>query len=228
MLDLFGTLVDAPTATDRRVAAERLAAAAGAQTDEVESYLIESWQRRHDGTLPTVEAVAADLIDAVHGAPSAAGQIAGELTDLGRERIVRVDASVIGVLALLRSAGLRIGILTDAAPEIAAAWQARPLAPTVDAVVFSSTFGATKPNAGLYQHLLAALRASAPEALYCGDGGGSELDGAAALGMRVVRVRRRGPRDALAFGQGQWNGPVIDSVEQLPVFLGLGLETTTG
>lgn len=52
-----------------------------------------------------------------------------------------------------------------------------------------------------------------------GDGGGDELRGALAAGMATVAVRRRGPINALAFGDTDWSGPVLDTAEHVPAYL---------
>ena len=127
VLDLFGTLIDAPTAEERRNAAIRLAGAARADADDVERYLIDSWQPRHDGTLTNVEAVADDLVRAVVAEPSRTTGVAEELTKLGRERLRQGDPSVLDTLTTLRLAGARIAVLSDAEPEVGlAARRARP------------------------------------------------------------------------------------------------------
>lgn len=226
VLDLFGTVVDAPTLAERRGAATRLAGAARADTDDVERYLISSWGARHDGSLENADAVADDLIQAVGAELSTTGRVVDELTALGQERLCRVDDSVVATLGRLRRAGLAIGVLSDAAPEIAAAWPHGPLDPLVDVAVFSCGLGAIKPDPVLYQHVLATLEVDAAHVVYCGDGGGNELNGALAAGMRPIAVQRRGEDDALAYGATPWAGPAIGSVEKLPAYLGLGVHTT--
>lgn len=226
VLDLFGTLIDAPTPAERRGAATRLAVAAHADADDVERYLIQSWRARHDGSLGTVDAVAADLVRAVGAELSTAGRVVEGLTALGQERLCRMDDSMVAALGRLRRAGLAIGVLSDASPETAATWPHGPLESLVDVAVFSCGLGAIKPNPVLYQHVLAALEMDAAHVLYCGDGGGNELNGALAAGMRPIAVQRRGEDDALAYGATSWAGPAIGSVEALPAYLGLPLQTT--
>lgn len=47
----------------------------------------------------------------------------------------------------------------------------------------------------------------------------AELRVAVAVGMAAVAVRSRGRADALAFGNTDWPGQVLDSVEQVPAYL---------
>jgi len=221
VLDLFGTLVDAPAAADRRDAAIRLARAAHSDVDETERYLVRSWRARHDGTLRTTEDVADDLVGSVCGRRGASRRVAATMLGLARRRLGGVDPSVLATARALRDQGTRLGLLSDASPEIAEAWPQSPLAPFFSVAVFSSTSGAVKPDRRLYREVTRSLGVPPDQALFCGDGGGDELAGAAAVGMRALRVNRRGPAGALAFGEGHWSGPSIAAVEALPDYLGL-------
>lgn len=218
VFDLFGTLVVAPTADDRAVAASRLSSVSGRDAAMIERYLRDTWAIRHDGRLPTVRELATHLVRAIHATASAIDTVAAELYALGRSRLVTA-ASVLRSLRLLHDAGIRLGVLSDASAEIATAWQAGPLAAVVDAAVFSCWAGALKPDQRLYACLLSTMGVRAREALYVGDGGGDELRGALTAGMVAVGVRRRGPAGTLAFGETDWLGPMLDTVENVPSYL---------
>lgn len=218
VLDLFGTLVAAPTSEERASASSQVAAVAGCDTATVESYFRDTWHRRHDGTLPTLADLAAHLVHVVHGPGAAVGPVAGKLRILGRARLAPAP-SVVYALKSLRGQQLRLGILSDASAEIVAAWPSSPLAALVDATVFSCTAGAVKPDPRLYGRICADLDVPADQVLYVGDGGGDELRGALAAGMAAVAVRRRGPTNALAFGDTDWSGPVLDTAEHVPAYV---------
>jgi putative hydrolase of the HAD superfamily len=123
------------------------------------------------------------------------------------------------VLTTLRRNGFRLGVLSDASPEIAAAWPAGPIAALVDAAVFSCETGCTKPDQRLYAGISNALGTPAHRTVYVGDGGGNELRGALDFGMTAVAVHRRGSTDGLAFGTTPWTGSVIGGVEQVSSYL---------
>lgn len=219
MLDLFGTLVTAPTPEERARAASRLAAVVGCDTTTVERYFRDTWHVRHDGTLPTLADLAAHLVCAVHGPDAAVRPVADELRALGQARLVPAP-SVVYALQSLLSKRVRLGVLSDASAEIAAAWPSSPLAALVDAAVFSCDAGAVKPDQWLYARICDELDVPSDRTLYVGDGGGDELRGALAAGMAaVVAVRRRGPTNALAFGDTDWSGPVLDAAEHVPAYL---------
>lgn len=218
VLDLFGTLVDAPTSLDRAHAAERLAGAAGCQAPQVEHYLMDTWLVRNVGVLPTVPELAGHLLAAVGGAAGAAGSVEGELRALGRARL-GPDTSVMLALASLRDQGLRLGVLSDASAEVAEGWSDSPFSALVHIAVFSCQAGCVKPDQRLYRRVSAELDVPANRVVYVGDGGGDELRGARQAGMTPVAVNRRGPDGALAFGHTGWSGPALATVEQVPAFL---------
>lgn len=126
-------------------------------------------------------------------------------------------------LEALRRSGLRLGLLSDAAPDVAEAWDRSVLAPQFDVALFSCREGALKPARHLYTGILERLGSTAESVLYCGDGGGSELVGALRCGMRAVRVERRGGIAALAFDDQakSWQGVTLRSIEDLPTWLGV-------
>ncbi|MGH3569858.1 MAG: HAD family hydrolase [Pseudonocardia sp.] len=218
VFDLFGTLVTAPTPHERAYAASRLASAVGCEGAMVERYFRDTWQIRHDGTLPTLTDLAAHLVRNVHGPDAAVGLVADELRALGKVRLVPAP-SIIYALKSLHSNGLRLGVLSDASAGIATAWTRSPLAALVDAAVFSCQARAVKPNQQLYSRIRDELDVQPDRTLYVGDGGGDELRGALAAGMAAVAVRRRGPTNTLAFGDNDWSGPILDAAEHVPAYL---------
>lgn len=94
MLDLFGTLVTAPTPAERHHAADRLAGVIGCTPQAVEGYFLDTSQIHHDGTLATVPILAAHLVRAVGGQASAVNPVTEELHVLGRTRVVPSDSVI--------------------------------------------------------------------------------------------------------------------------------------
>lgn len=214
IFDLFGTLVDAPSAAERSAAARAIADTVGATKESVESYLQDSWLVRHDGTLPSVSDLAAHLQVCV-GQQRPTAAVVDVLKQLAARRIEPAQ-SVTDTLSRLREAGLKIGLISDASAEIAEAWPTGALAPYFDHAVFSCTANAVKPASSLYIQILDQLDAVPQEVIYLGDGGGDELRGAQALGIRAIRVSRRGGEHTLVYRTGvEWLGPWIDSIESV-------------
>lgn len=218
MLDLFGTVVAAPTPAERARAASRLAFVVGCDAGTVDRYFRSTWHVRHDGSLPTLTDLAAHLVHTVNGPDVVVGLVADELLSLGKARLAPAP-SIVDALESLRGSGARVGILSDASAEIAAAWPSSQLAALVDTVVFSCEAKHIKPTRWLYQRVLDELDVSAHQALYVGDGGGDELRGALTAGMVVVAVARRGPAESIVFRKTSWSGTVLEAVEVLPAYL---------
>lgn len=222
IFDLFGTLVEAPSPAHRRTAVAALARAASQTDVSIAAYLDSSWIARHDGTLVTVSALSEHLIDHT-GSRASTDDIAATWRALAQPRL-QPDLSVTNALERLRTAGIRVGMISDASAEIAEAWQHSPAARLVNHAVFSCTARALKPAPSLYREVLSALDAPPTDVLYVGDGGGDELHGAERLGIAALRVARRGDVDALSYGETlPWPGAVLDKVEDLPALLKAGV-----
>ncbi|MFI8105336.1 HAD family hydrolase [Streptomyces sp. NPDC086023] len=221
VLDLFGTLVAAPDIAERSVAVAELASALGVTAGAVEAELSASWRVRHDGELRSAAAVAGHLVERCSASADRTARAASVLRRLATARL-RPDESVCRALAELQRSGLRLALLSDASPDIAECWSESALASYFEVAAFSCWEGAVKPAPRLYGGLLARLGVAPAKAVYCGDGGGDELAGAQRLGMRPLRVLRRGGAHRLAFGETPWSGASLPSVEALPVALASG------
>ncbi|MFF6807376.1 HAD family hydrolase [Streptomyces sp. NPDC012616] len=218
ILDLFGTLVAAPSVVERRAAAAQFAAILRVSPAVAESVLSDSWQARHDGQMASTTEVAVHLVARCDASAACVDELEVLLARLAHVRL-QADASLLRALEQLRRGGARLAVLSDASPDIAEAWSASDLAPHFDAVVFSCRAGAVKPDSLLFRSVLRHLGVAPQQALYCGDGGGDELAGAERAGMRAVRVERRGGSSGLVFGETAWSGRAIPDVEALPTLL---------
>jgi putative hydrolase of the HAD superfamily len=218
VLDLFGTLVAAPSEAERTAAAVQFAKILHVSPAVAESVLAVSWQARHDGRLASITEIAAHLVARCNTTADRADELAVLLDRLARVRL-QSDATLRRALGELRRGGVRLAVLSDASPDIAEAWGHSDLAPYFDAAVFSCRAGAVKPDHRLFQAVLGLLGVTPRQTLYCGDGGGDELAGAERAGIRAVRVERRGGPNSLVFGETAWSGGVIPDVEALPSLL---------
>jgi HAD superfamily hydrolase (TIGR01662 family) len=93
-------------------------------------------------------------------------------------------------LAALRSAGLRIGLVSNSARDVREF--ARHHGLDVDAGISSFHHGRTKPHASIFRAVLDLLGVEAPEAVMVGDMIADDIEGARALGMRAILVDREG------------------------------------
>ncbi|MFI1768860.1 HAD family hydrolase [Streptomyces sp. NPDC020800] len=219
ILDLFGTLVAAPSTGERKAAAAQFAEILGVSPSAAESVLSDTWRARHDGQLPSTTEVAAHLATRCNATAACVGELEMLMVRLAHVRL-QADATLLQALELLQRGGIRLAVLSDASPDIAESWNRSDLASHFDAAVFSCRAGAVKPNRLLFRAVLRELGVASHQALYCGDGGGDELAGAERAGMHAVRVERRGGPSSLVFGETAWSGRSIPSVEALPSLLG--------
>lgn len=90
----------------------------------------------------------------------------------------------------LRAAGLRIGLVTNSARDVAAF--ARHHALDVDAGISSFQHGRTKPHASIFRAALDLLDVAPAEAVMVGDWISDDIEGARAVGMQAILLDREG------------------------------------
>ena len=115
------------------------------------------------------------------------------------------------VLTALRSAGLRIGLVSNSARDVREF--ARHHALDVDAGISSFHHGRTKPHASIFRAVLELLEVEPQEAAMVGDTLEDDIEGARALGMQAVLVDR--------LGLGIDYAPRLDDLYALPAALGV-------
>jgi HAD superfamily hydrolase (TIGR01662 family) len=114
-------------------------------------------------------------------------------------------------LAALRSAGLRIGLVSNSARDVREF--ARHHGLDVDAGISSFHHGRTKPHASIFRAVLELLGVEPDEAAMVGDTIADDIEGALALGMRAILVDREGRHEDFE--------PRVESLSELPALLGL-------
>jgi len=92
------------------------------------------------------------------------------------------------VLEELRNAGLKIGLVTNSARDVAAFARHHRL--DVDATIGSGGHGKTKPHASIFAAVLAQLGVAPEDAAMVGDTVDADIEGARALGMHAILVDR--------------------------------------
>jgi HAD superfamily hydrolase (TIGR01662 family) len=93
-------------------------------------------------------------------------------------------------LAAIRSAGLRIGLVSNSARDVREFARHHRL--DVDAGISSFHHGRTKPHASIFRAVLELLGAEPAEALMVGDTIADDIEGALACGMRAILLDRKG------------------------------------
>jgi HAD superfamily hydrolase (TIGR01662 family) len=115
-------------------------------------------------------------------------------------------------MALLRSHGLRIGLVSNGQRDLEEFAEHHEL--DVDVCVGSKHHGYVKPHRSIFEAALEALDVTAAEAAMVGDSADDDVEGARALGMTAVLLDRDGVHP-------EWEG-AIRSLAELPAALGFG------
>ena len=114
-------------------------------------------------------------------------------------------------LDAVRSAGLRIGLVSNSARDVREF--ARHHGLDVDAGLSSFHHGHTKPHASIFRAVLELLAVEPAEAVMVGDTIADDIEGALALGMRAILLDRKGAHADFE--------PRIETLYELPPLLGL-------
>lgn len=187
IFDFYGTLTPVSPSEAWASNAARLAAVLGVRVPDLVRALDESFPERISGALGDVRQTMAAI----------AGRLGVRLTEEQLDRASQTRRSVqeamfslrpeaLGVIGMLRAAGLRTGLVSDCTSELPDAWPRLPLAAMIDAPVFSCVERTRKPDPRLFRKVAADLGAEPDRCVYVGDGGGNELTGASGVGMRAV------------------------------------------
>ncbi len=187
IFDFYGTLTPVSPSEAWASNAARLAGVLGVPVPALVRVLDESFPERISGALgdvrQTMAAIAARL----------GVRLTGEQLDRAsqtrrsvQEAMFSLRPEALGVIGMLRAAGLRTGLVSDCTSELPDAWPRLPLAAMIDAPVFSCVERTRKPDPRLFRKVAAELGAEPDRCVYVGDGGGNELTGASGVGMRAV------------------------------------------
>ncbi len=218
IFDLYGTLVDYLPTEEYAQCHLHIAAVLDIPVEEMRRVWNQSIGKRYAGEFSRYEDCLVYLCERL-GRQATAEQIR-KATDIRLDLIRRnlhPRDGAIEVLSHLRSAGFRLGIISDCVPEVRRVWHETPFAELIHEAVFSPEVGVTKPDRRPYIMACEKLGVSPDQCLYVGDGGSHELSGAQEAGMHPVLIRADAdgvhiPKRPDADG---WDGPVITDLRQV-------------
>jgi putative hydrolase of the HAD superfamily len=128
----------------------------------------------------------------------------------------RLRQDAVSALSALKKRGLSTGMISDCTHELPAFLPSLPVAPLLDARIFSVEVGVCKPDPAIYLAACEQLGVAAEECVYVGDGGSRELTGAAAVGMTPVRLSAPDLADHLVFDRDtDFDGLTVPSLTDL-------------
>jgi putative hydrolase of the HAD superfamily len=220
IFDLFGTLVDFSADEHERILAEMSAALEIPETDAAPRWQ-QAYQRQELGE-PVEESIA--WICRSFGVKPGAEQTlqAARLwTDFQRKLLHSPREDALGTLTELRTAGYRIGLISNCPAEVPVLWEGSPLASLIDVAVFSCKCGMLKPDPRIYSAVCERLHVEPSQCVFVGDGGSDELRGAAAVGMYAVLCAPETSSfsDEHAQREVLWSGCRISHLSDLPLLI---------
>lgn len=218
IFDYYGTLTVSASAADRRSGVGRVADALGVPADLLFDSISSTFTERATGQCGDMLATMAWLADRCGHRPSGAQlQAACSIrTEIERGYASMFRHDTVSTLRFLRRRGLRLGLVSDCTHELPDFWASLPVAPLIDATVFSVLVGQRKPHPSLYRSVCGQLGVSPSQAVYVGDGGSCELTGATAAGIDAIRFVAQDSASALVYdAEPDWTGPVIHSLSEL-------------
>ena len=120
-------------------------------------------------------------------------------------------AGAVDTLRRLHADGIKVGLITVCSEDIETLWPESEFAGLFDAEVFSSSFGASKPDPRIYLACCEQLGVEPRDAVFVGDGANDELAGAQRVGMEAILIHRPG-EDPLWPEVREWDGPRVTSI----------------
>lgn len=188
IFDLFHTLTSREsTWSDTRPMTHAML---GVGKDEWNRQLFECSRARLIGEKTDAFAIVADMARAID--PSISDEAIRSATENRTARfaaaLMQIPPSTRHVLQALRGNGHRIGLISNADVMEVAAWLKSPVADQFDSTLFSCHAGYAKPDPEIYRLSLDELGVAAADAIFIGDGGSNELEGAKTLGITTVMI----------------------------------------
>jgi HAD superfamily hydrolase (TIGR01509 family) len=147
-------------------------------------------EQRMRGHYPNFHSVMEDIL-AAHEMTCAAETIDHLYQERRQEKLLpfqQIDPRMFTLLQALKDRGLRLGLISNCTEEEICGWQDSELSTYFDSVIFSYDAAIAKPDVRIYQLGCSQLGVKPEEAIFVGDGGSNELEGAANAGMRPLHA----------------------------------------
>ncbi|BBH64878.1 hypothetical protein ACTI_15630 [Actinoplanes sp. OR16] len=186
VFDFFGTLT---RSVQRGPQHADIARSLGADPEAVTGVLNRTFRARACGSFGSAEATLRWVIEQAGGRPrpdAIRAAMPARINALRADTRLRSDA--VSALTAIRARGVRTAVISDCTHELPAFLPGLPVAPLLDAQIYSVELGICKPDPAIYLAACDRLGVAPQDCLYVGDGGSHELTGAAAVGMTPVKL----------------------------------------
>ncbi|WIM96017.1 HAD family hydrolase [Actinoplanes oblitus] len=197
VFDFFGTLT---RSVQRGPQHADIARSLGADPEAMLGVLNRTFRARACGRYGSAEATLRWVIEQAGARPAPAAiraAMPARVDALRADTQLRPDA--VSALTAIRHRGVRTALISDCTHELPAFLPGLPVAPLLDAQIFSVELGVCKPDPRIYLAACSQLDVAPEDCLYVGDGGSHELSGAAAVGMTPVRLAAHDLANHLVF-----------------------------
>jgi putative hydrolase of the HAD superfamily len=217
LFDFYGTLTPGRSAHAQTAARAELAHALEVDAAAFDAVLTASYRERFRGETGDVVQSLAWAARQLGSVPSESALAAAtEIRLVTERRFSEPRPEAVPLLHELRERGLRIGVISDCSAELPIFFPELPIAPLVDAEIFSYVTGRLKPEPGNYITCCQQLDVNPSACWYVGDGGSNELQGAKDLGMHPVHLDVAVERGDVVYGRHvDWDGDTIESLPEL-------------
>lgn len=226
LFDLFGTIVAPFRRQEHTEAIRDCARCLGIPFEDCHHHWVTSFPRRIRGEFLSVAENFEWIIRQLDRVCTPEAFQAAEVT-YDRFTLAGLEPidDAISVLAWLKANGIRVGLVSNCAPDIPRLWSRTQFAPYVDHCSFSCQVKSAKPDPTIYERALEALGLKPEDALFVGDGSDDELTGAARCGIAPVLVARdlSNTYDDKRRDVETWTGRVVKSLDEVRCIIEEGI-----
>jgi putative hydrolase of the HAD superfamily len=213
LFDLFNTLTSGNDA-GRAETTYEMGIELGVDPQKFVWEFARSWPDRMSGKLGDMPAQCRLIARRIGGDPTDAQcEAAAELRYAFGRRAITPEPSTLVLLDTLRTAGLRLGVISNCTVDSSRAFAGSDLVGRVDTAVLSCDVGLVKPDPAIYELAARQLGLKPAQCAFVGDGADRELPGAVAVGMRVIQTRQYVHTDDT------WAGEWVGRLDDLPAKL---------
>ena len=218
LFDLFGTLVPSQPLDSYRGMVDAVAETLDVPIDD----FFPEWMKVNDGRLSGKfgsSETEIEVVASVFGVTPSADQMA-KCVEVRRETVLSwltPKPGALEALEKLRSDGVQVALVSDCVFDVPATWHRSPLSAKFNTTVFSCEMKVRKPDRRMYEAALTELQLEPAQAVFVGDGGSGELDGAKDVGIDAYLLDESGiDTNVLRVDVKAWDGPRISSLSEVP------------
>jgi putative hydrolase of the HAD superfamily len=147
-------------------------------------------EMRMDGTFPNHQSVLRDILNThrIEVDPEVIERVHQERVRAKAVPFREMHPEVIEMLKQLKTLNIKLGLISNCAPEEVISWNSCELPNYFDTVIFSYEAKCAKPSPQIYHMACGKLGVTPQESIFVGDGGSDELYGAINAGIQAFQA----------------------------------------